>query len=127
MAARDGNVGDDMGTIRVESDDPSEMSQVYVWLIRHRNQVVALDPERNLTLGAPISGARAIIIAAVLNNGVGGVLRVLSNLTGPPVRLVFDIRSRGGLDADEVRAAGANALDSISRQIAEEDLISRVA
>ena len=127
MAARDGNVEHDMGTIRVESDYASEMLQVYAWLIKHRNQVVALDPERNLTLGAPISGARAIIIAAVLNNGVGGVLRVLSNLTGPPVRLVFDIRSRGGLDADEVRAAGANALDSISRQIAEEALISKVA
>ena len=115
-----------MGTIRVESDDGSELWQVYVWLARHRNQVVALDPDRNLTLGAPISGARAIIVAAVLNTGVGGVLRALSNLTGPPVRLVFDIRSRGGLDADEVRAAGANALDSISRQIAE-DLISEVA
>jgi|SRR5690348_16326347 hypothetical protein len=116
-----------MGTIRIEADGASEMSSVYRWMAKHRGQVVPLDTERTLTLGAPISGARAVIIAAVLNNGVGGVLRALANLTGPPIRFVFDIRSRAGLDPGEVRAIGADTLDAISRQIAEDEVVSRVA
>jgi hypothetical protein len=116
-----------MGAIRIEADGTSEMSRVYRWLASHRGQVVPLDDDKTLTLGVPISGARAVLIAAVLSNGVGGVLRALTNLTGPPIRFVFDIRSRAGLDANEVRAIGAEALDAISRQIAEEDAVSQVA
>jgi hypothetical protein len=116
-----------MGTIRIESDGTSEMSRVYRWLANHRGQAVPLDADRTVTLGAPISGARAVIIAAVLNNGVGGVLRALANITGPPIRFVFDIRSRAGLGANEVRTIGAQALDAISRQIAEDDVVSQVA
>jgi|SRR5690242_16440993 len=116
-----------MGAIRIEADGTSEMSRVYRWLTSHRGQVVPLDTGRTLTLGVPISGARAVLIAAVLNNGVGGVLRALANLTGPPIRLVFDIRARAGLDPGELRVIGAEALDAISRQIAEEDDVSQVA
>ena len=116
-----------MDTIRIETDQASGMSHINGWLSRHRNGVVRLDSDRNLTLGVPITGARAVIVAAVLDNGVGGVLRALSNFSGRPVRLVFDIRSRGGLEAEAVRRVGAEALDSISCQIGEEDLISRVA
>lgn len=116
-----------MGAIRIEADGRSDMSRVYRWLTSHRGQVVPLDADKTLTLGVPISGARAVIIAAVLNNGVGGVLRALASLTGPPIRFVFDIRSRAGLDAGEVRAIGAEALDAISRQIAEDDAVSQVA
>jgi len=116
-----------MGTIRIEADADSEMSRVYRWLANHRGQVVPLDADKTLTLGVPISGARAVIIAAALNNGVGGVLRALANLTGPPIRFVFDIRSRAGLDAGEVRAIGAEALVAISRQIAEDDVVTQVA
>jgi hypothetical protein len=116
-----------MGAIRIEADGKSEMSRVYRWLTSHRGQVVQLGSDTTLTLGVPISGARAVIIAAVLNNGVGGVLRALANLTGPPIRLVFDIRARAGLNPSELRAIGAEALDAISRQIAEDDVISQVA
>lgn len=116
-----------MGAIRIEADGGSDMSRVYRWLTSHRGQVVPLDTEKTVTLGVPIFGARAVIIAAVLNNGVGGMLRALANLTGPPIRFVFDIRSRAGLDASEVRAIGVEALDAISRQIAEDDVVSQVA
>jgi hypothetical protein len=116
-----------MGTIRIEADAESEMSAVLRWLASHRGKVVELGSDRTLTLGAPISGARAVLIAAVLNNGVGGVLRALANLTGPPIRFVFEIRSRAGLDASEVRAIGAETLDAISRQIAEDDVVVQVA
>lgn len=127
MAVWKGKVEDDMDTIRLEADAATEMSEVYLWLTRHRGQVVELQTNRNLTLGVPISGARAVIVAAVLDNGVGGVLRALSNPSGPPIRLVFDIRAKGGLEADEVRTVGAETLDAISRQIAGEGLITQVA
>ena len=116
-----------MGTIRIEADGASEMSRVQRWLTNHRGQVVPLDGDRTMMLGVPISGARAVIIAAVLNNGVGGVLRALASLTGPPIRFVFEIRSRAGLNANEVRVIGAEALDAISRHIAEDDDVSKVA
>ena len=45
-----------MGTIRIETDGASDMSRVYGWLAKHRGQVVALDTERTLTLGAPKQG-----------------------------------------------------------------------
>jgi len=115
-----------MGAIRIETDGAGGMDKVYSWLARHRGQVIELDAEQKLRLGVPISGARAVIIAAVLGNGVGGVLRALSNLTGS-VRLVFEIRSRAGLNADQVRAIGTDALDAIARQIAEDDFVSQVA
>ena len=114
-----------MGKIRIESDGASEMSSVYEWLSSHRGQVVPLGREKTVTLGVPISGARAVIIAAVLNNGVGGVFRALSSLTGS-VRFVFDVRSRGGLDPDQVRVVGGETLDAIARQIAE-DAVAQVA
>lgn len=116
-----------MGVIRIEADGASDMSEVYAWLSRHRNQVVPIDSDRNLSLGVPITGARAVLVAAVLDNGIGGVMRALTNLAGRPIRLIFDVRARAGLAPDEVRVMGARVLDSISRQIAEEDLVARVA
>lgn len=116
-----------MGAIRIEAEGGSAMGDVYAWLSRHRNQVVALDSHRSVRLGVPISGARAVIVAAVLDNGIGGVLRALANLTGPPVRLVFDVRARAGFAPKDVQIAGADVLDLISRQIAEEESVSRVA
>ena len=116
-----------MGTIRVEADGATELSRVYRWLTAHRGQDVSVDPGNILTLGVPISGARAVIIAAMLSNGVGGVLRALSNITGPPIRFVFDIRAKAGLDPGQVRALGAQALESISRHIEEDDAVTQVA
>ena len=115
-------MGDDMGTIRVEADGATEMSHVQRWLSAHRGQEVGVDPDKILTLGAPIIGARAVIIAAVLNNGVGGVLRALTNLGGS-VRFVFDIRARAGLNAEQVKAVGTETLDAIARHIANYEAI----
>lgn len=114
-----------MNVIRVESSGETGIEKVYSWLGRHRGQVVQLDPDNKLTLGTPISGARAVIVAAVLDNGVGGVLRALSTLAGS-VRFVFDIRPQAGLDANDVRAIGAGTLDAITRHIADDD-VARVA
>jgi hypothetical protein len=117
-----------MSAIRIEADGPSDLSLVHLWLARHRGEVVELDSEKRLTLGAPISGARAVIVAAVLENGVGGVLRALENTArNSGVRFVFDVRSTRGLSEAEVRSIGAEVVDEISRQIAEGDPVSKVA
>lgn len=127
MAAPGVKVGDQMSTIRIEADGEVDLSRTHLWMSRHRGQVVDLDPERKLTLGVPISGARAVIVAAVLDNGVGGVLRALSNPIDRRVRVVFDVRSRGGLDVDAVQALGAEVVQAVSRQIATDDLVEPVA
>lgn len=114
-----------MGTIRVEADGATEMSRVQRWLTAHRGQEVDVDADKILTLGAPIIGARAVIIAAVLNNGVGGVLRALTNLGGS-VRFVFDIRARAGLNAEQVKAVGTETLDAIARHIAKDEAMDAI-
>lgn len=116
-----------MGTMRIEADGASDLSRTYLWLSRHRGESVELPTGRRLTLGVPISGARAVIVAAVLDNGVGGVLRALSNPGGAGARVVFDVRSRGGLDGERLRAVGAAVVEAIARQIAEDDLVEQVA
>jgi hypothetical protein len=127
MAAASVKVGDDMGTIRTETVSAGDLSRTYLWLSRHRGESIELEPGRQLTLGVPISGARAVIIAAVLDNGVGGVIRALSHPAAGGVHLVFDVRSRGGLEIGAVEALAADVLDTIARQIAEDEPVDQVA
>jgi hypothetical protein len=123
-----------MGTIRIETDGSSDLARVYMWLTRHRGQIVDLDVNRRIALGVPISGARAVIVAAVLQDDrtpgpqLGGVLRALSNRTeAEPVRLVFEGRSPGGLGRDEAEVVAAQVLERINEQIAADELEARVA
>ena len=123
-----------MGTIRIETDGSSDLARVYLWLTRHRGQMVDLDGHRRITLGVPISGARAVIVAAVLQDDrrpkpqLGGVLRALSNRTGAePVRLIFEGRSPGGLARDEAEVVAAQVLERINEHIAADELEARVA
>lgn len=123
-----------MSTVRIEADGASDLASVYLWLSQHRGEVVDLDPTRRLTLGVPISGARAVIVAVVLLDDerpgpqLGGVVRALS--TSPdlaPVRLVFEGRSPSGLPSDEVQQIAAEMLRAISDQIAGDNAIADVA
>jgi hypothetical protein len=123
-----------MGTIRIETDGSSDLARVYMWLTRHRGQIVDLDVNRRITLGVPISGARAVIVAAVLQDDrkpgpqLGGVLRALSNRTeAEPVRLVFEGRWPGGLGRDEAALVAAEVLERIKEQIAADEREARVA
>lgn len=124
----------DMGTIRIETEGTSNLARVYLWLSRHRGQVVQLAAAKQLTLGAPISGARAAIVAAVLEDDrgsgpqLGGVLRAVSSRTpAEPVRLVFEGRAPGGLARADAEAAAADLLHEIDTRIAMEELEAKVA
>jgi hypothetical protein len=123
-----------MNPIRVEADGTTDLAQVYLWLSRHRGQVVRLDRSRRLALGVPISGARAVIAAVVLHDDelpgtqVGGVLRALANRTNAePVRLVFEGRSPAQVSREEASASATRLLDEIATLVADYEPVAHVA
>lgn len=123
-----------MSTVRIDSDGTSDLATVYLWLSQHRGEVLELDRGRRLILGTPISGARAVIVAVVLQDDdhpgpqIGGVLRALAIRTEfEPVRLVFEGRSPAGLADGDAQRIAAEMLDAISQQIASEGAIADVA
>ena len=123
-----------MNAIRIETDGASDLASVYLWLSRHRGQIVEIDRTKRLTFGVPISGARAVIVAVVLQDDgrpgpqFGGVLRAISNRTAAePVRLVFEGRSPAGLEPAEAQLLAAEIIDRISEQIAADDAVLNVA
>lgn len=116
-----------MSSVRVEADGASDLYRVYLWLNRHRGQTVDLGDGRKLTLGVPISGARSAIVAAVTDDGIGGVFRAIATADeSRPVRLVFDVRA-SRRDVGDVREVGADVLRALSSHIAGADLFDRVA
>jgi hypothetical protein len=105
-----------------------------MWLTRNRGQIIELDHGKRLVFGVPISGARAVIVAVVVQDDMhpgpqlGGVLRALSSRTNAdPVRLVFEGRSPGGRAQGEAEQVAAGMLDRISELIADNDLVAEVA
>ena len=121
-------------TIRIETDGASDLGRVHHWLTRHRGEVVNLDGTRRLALGTPISGARAVIIAAVVQDDahpgpqIGGVVRALSNRSDfEPVRLVFEGRSPAGLPREEAEATAMAILERISWLVVDDQSLAEVA
>src|SRR5437870_7319814 len=113
-----------MSTIRIETDGTSDLARVYLWLTRHRGQAIELDRSKRLVFGVPISGARAVIVAVVLQDDgkpgtqIGGVLRAISSrVDTEPVRLVFEGRSPAGLSPAAAEAGGARVLEPVSGPI----------
>jgi hypothetical protein len=123
-----------MSTIRIETDAASDLASVHMWLAQHRGKIVSLDENTRVMLGVPISGARAVIVAAVVHDDahpgpqLGGVLRAVSSRTdGEPARLVFEGRSPGGLSREQAETAATELLEHVNRQIAGDGLVAKVA
>lgn len=121
-------------TIRIETDGASDLARMTLWLGRHRGEVVRIDESKRLLLGTPITGARAVIIAAVLQDDgrpgpqIGGVVRALANRTdAEPVRLVFEGRSPAGLPREQAEAIAAEVLERISGLALEDRPMAEVA
>lgn len=123
-----------MSRIRIEADGTTDLSRVYLWLSAHRGQTVDLDETRRVALGTPISGARAVIVAASVQDDnlpgpqLGGVLRALSNLDPrQPVRFAYDVRATAGLDAATVEHVGSDVVRAVSALIGEAQPAAKVA
>ena len=120
-------------TIRTETDGAGDLAQTARWLMRHRGRVLNLDGTRRLTLGAPISGARSVIVAAVLQDGestpqLGGVVRALaSRYESEPARLVFEGRSPAGMPRAEAEAVAVEVLERIARLVVDRPALAEVA
>jgi hypothetical protein len=125
--------GDAM-TIRIETDGATDLAGMTLWLAQHRGEMVRIDETRRLLLGAPITGARAVIVAAVLQDDdhpgpqIGGVVRALANRAdADPVRLVFEGRSPAGLSREEAEGIAAEILETISVLAVEGSQMAEVA
>ncbi len=123
-----------MGTIRVETGGTSNVADVYRWLSDHRGQVVDLDEQKRIALGIPISGARAVIVAAVVQDDtrpgpqLRGTLRALSTADDrEPARMIFDVRATGAVDSSTVRELGSGVLQSVTALVSRSEALSTVA
>src|SRR3954471_21899460 len=88
------------GEIHIEAQAATDLERVHEWFSAHRGQRIALDPERRIELGAPISGARAVLVAVTVQAAeatapeLGGVVRALASpRSEEPALLVFEGRS----------------------------------
>ena len=121
-------------TIRIETDGASDSARTFTWLARHRGEIVRIDGRRRLALGTPISGARAVIIGAVLQDDdhpgpqLAGMVRVLSNRSEAlPVRLVFEGRSPVGWSRRDAEAIATKILERIASLVVLDEPMAEVA
>ena len=122
------------GGIRIEAQAATDLERVQGWFSAHRGQRIALDPERRVELGAPISGARAVLVAVTVLTAeapapeLGGVVRALaSRRSEEPALLVFEGRSPAHLPDEDARLAAAELLEAISSLAAGRELMAEVA
>ena len=123
-----------MEAIRTEAQGVTDLAHAKKWMSRHRGQVVDLNSARQIELGVPITGARAVMVAVTLQNDgeqsaeLGGVVRAIANRNeGEPVRLVFEGRSPARLPQADAESVASQLLVAISELLAEDDPIAEVA
>jgi hypothetical protein len=120
--------------IRIETGAGTDLAHVQEWFSAHRGQQIALDRDRRIELGAPISGARAVLVAVTMQTAdasapeLGGVVRALAaGRGGEPALLVFEGRSPAHISDEDARNAAAGVLELISNLAAGRDLVAEVA
>lgn len=120
--------------MRIEFDGAIDLAGVYIWLSQHRGEVIEVNRTQRLILGVPISAAKAVIVAVVLQDDqrpgpqMGGVLRALSTRAdSEPVRFVFEGRSPATLSSDEAYTIAAQMVDAVSQQISSGEAVANVA
>ena len=120
--------------IRLETTAGARLAQVQDWFAAHRGQTIGLARERRLELGAPISGARAVLVAVTLQSAdapapdLGGVVRALASHRGDePALLVFEGRSPAHMADDDARSLASDMLEAISGMAAGDEIMAEVA
>jgi len=122
------------GGIHIEAQAATDVERVHDWFSAHRGQRIALDPERRVELGTPISGARAVLVAVTVQTAeatapeLGGVVRALAGRRSEePALLVFEGRSPAHIPDEDARLAAAELLAAISSLAAGRELVAEVA
>jgi len=120
--------------IRLETTAGARLAQVQDWFAAHRGQTIGLSSDRRLELGAPISGARAVLVAVTLQSAdapapdLGGVVRALASRRGDePALLVFEGRSPAHMADDDARSLASDMLEAISGMAAGDEIMAEVA
>jgi hypothetical protein len=119
--------------IRAERAAMTSLGRIYVWLSHYRGGTVELGWDR-LSLGAPLTAARASICAiALYRDGedaplMSGSLRATANRAPDgPAHLVFTGKAQTRLTREEADSAAAVMLDALAARIASDDLLEHVA
>ena len=122
------------GGIHIEAQAATDVERVHDWFSAHRGQRIALDPERRVELGTPISGARAVLVAVTVQTAeatapeLGGVVRALAGRRSEePALLVFEGRSPAHIPDEDARLAAAELLEAISSLAAGREFMAEVA
>ena len=121
--------------IRAEQPALTSLARICLWLMHHWGTTVELGgPSRRVSLGAPLTAARAAICPIALYAEpddapvLSGCLRAIANATPTgPARLVFEGRSQNSLKRDEADSTAAEMLDALASRIASDDLLESVA
>ena len=121
--------------VRAERSALSGLARVYVWLTQHRGATVELPGDaRRLTIGFPLTAARAAICAVSLHDPgdnipvVSGCVRAIAGADeAEPVRLLFTGRGHARLARGEGEAIASAMLDSMAECILFDDLLESVA
>jgi hypothetical protein len=120
--------------IRIEAEAGTDLAHVQKWFSANRGQQISVDGQRRIELGAPISGARAVLVAVTMQTSdasapeLGGVVRALARRSDQePALLVFEGRSPAHIPDEDARTAAAGVLELISNLAAGHELIAEVA
>jgi hypothetical protein len=121
--------------IRAELPALTSLARICVWLSHHRGSTVELPgPSRRVSLGVPLTAARATICAIALHvEGddapvLSGCLRAIANQApAGPARLVFDGRGQTRVARELAESTAAEMLVSLAERIASDDLLESVA
>ena len=120
--------------IHIEAEAATDLAHVQDWFAAHRGQSVELDRDRRIELGAPILGARSVLVAVTMHSAdahapdLGGVVRALASPhSDKPALLVFEGRSPAHLPDDHARFAAADMLEAIAGRAGGHEFIADVA
>ena len=120
--------------IHIKAQAATDLIHVQEWFSAYRGQTIGLDRERRVELGAPISGAGAVLVPVTMRSAreatpdLGGVVRALAGRHGAaPAVLVFEGRSPAQMADEDARFAAADLLEAISALAAGQELMTEVA
>lgn len=121
--------------IRAGQPALTNLARICLWLSHHRGSTVELPgPSGRVSLGVPLTAARAAICAIALHvDGddaplLSGCLRAIANQApAGPARLVFEGRGQTSVTRELAESTAAAMLQALAERIESDDLLESVA